>query len=231
MKAAVFHGGSRNGNTHAATKIFLNEIAKCGDAHIEEFFLHEAAPGFCTGCAVCMSGGYERCPHAKQLAPLLEAIKTSEALVFTTPHYGACAMSGAMKSLLDHLGFLVMNVAPMPEIFEKKAMIITTGAGSSAAIRPIKSFLNHWGVNRVYSLGFKMFTDKWEKVEAKRLIKFEKKIKRAARKFYFLRKHPARLSVIFYFYVSRFIVKKFIGPGNYPYEYWARSGFFAKRPF
>jgi len=136
-----------------------------------------------------------------------------------------------MKNLLDHLDFLTMNVAPRKEMFGKKAFILSTGAGSGAAITPIKKYLKNWGINRVCSLGIRMFTDKWDKMPMKKYKRHEYKLRRKARRFYNLQKKAPYISTVFTYYMSKFILKKYVGAGNYPYEYWKEQGYFKKRPF
>jgi len=231
MKIAIFHGSPRKGNTYRATGIFLDELRKCGDVELTEFSLPSALPVFCTGCQFCLGGPRENCPHAAYVTPIYEAIMAADALIFTTPHYGACSMSAGMKTLLDHLDFFTMNISPRAEIFERKAFIITTAAGSAAAAGPIKKFLKNWGINRVYTLGIRMFSNKWDGMTAARRRKSEKKLRRAARGFYRGTKRRPYLSTVAMYYVFRLIVKKFIGQGNYSYEYWEEKGYFRRRPF
>jgi multimeric flavodoxin WrbA len=231
MKIAVFHGSPRKGNTYKATEIFMNELSAFADVQYTEFFLPEAMPQFCTGCQLCLGGPHEKCPHSQYVTPILNAILNTDALIFTTPHYGACSMSSCMKNLLDHLDFLTLNVTPRKELFNKKAFIITTGAGSTAAIKPIKKYLRNWGVNRVYSLGFRMFIDKWAKMSEAKQIKFEKMIRQAARKFYSSQRSTPYISTVFMYYMSKFIIKRYIGEDGYPYQYWNENGYFNKRPF
>ena len=231
MTIAVFHGSPRKGNTYRATKIFMEELQKHNDIRFIEFHLPEAMPKFCTGCQLCLGNPHETCPHASYVAPVLDAILTSDALLFATPHYGAATMSSSMKNLLDHLDFLTMNVSPRAELFTKKAFIITTGAGSTAAIRPIKKYLKNWGVNRVYALGFRIFIDKWDKMPPKKKAAFEKKLRQAAGRFYASRIGSPYLSTLLMYYVFKFIVKKYIGEDAYPYKYWQANGYLSRRPF
>lgn len=231
MKVTVFHGSPRKGNTYKATKIFMNQMSKCGDVEFTEFFLPEAIPKFCIGCQLCMGNSYEKCPHSQYVIPILNAVLESDGLIFATPHHGACTMSAGMKSLLDHLDFLTMTVAPKKEIFNKKAFIITTATGSTAAIKPIKKYLKNWGINRVNSYGIKMFIDKWDKMPTKKRTKVEKILAKKADKFYKLKKKSPYLSSIFMYYIFKFIIKRYIGEGNYPYEYWKKQGYFKKRPY
>ena len=231
MKVLIFHGSPRLGNTYKASSIFLNELSKCGDIQLSEFYLPKALPEFCTGCQVCFSNPREKCPHSQYVTPIYNAIIDADALIFTTPHVGASTMSSGMKNLLDHLSFFTMTVAPRTEMFNKKAFIITTGTGSKTAIKPIKKFLNHFGVNRVLSLGFRMFIDKWDKMPSRKQAKFASKLKRSAQKFYKLKKKSPCLSTRFMYFISKFVIKRYIGEGNYPYEYWKENGYFKKRPF
>lgn len=231
MKITVFHGSPRKGNTYFATNIFMNELSKYGDVSFTEFFFPEALPVFCAGCTLCFQGLQEKCPNAQYVSPILDAILGADALIFATPHYGACSMPAAMKSLFDHIDFLVLNVSPRAEMFEKKAFVITTGAGSTAAIKPIKNFLKHCGVNRVYSLGFRLFMDKWGKMPEPKQAKYEKLLRKAAQKFYKAKKGRPYISTIVFYHAASIILKKFVREGNYPYDNWKEKGYFKKRPF
>lgn len=62
--------------------------------------------------------------------------------------------------------------------FQKKAFILTTASGSEQNIRIIRSCLMNWGLNRVESLGIRMFTNKWEAIFQKRRMKLEKSIRK-----------------------------------------------------
>ena len=231
MKIAVFHGSPRRGNTYRATKIFMEELAKNGDIQFAEFFFPAALPEFCTGCQLCLANHNEICPHSNYVTPILDEILNADALVFTTPHYGACSMSSSMKNLLDHLDFLTLNVFPRAELFDKKAFVITTAAGSAAAIKPIKKYLINWGVNRVYSLGIRMFIDKWEKMPESKQAKCEKRLRRAANSFYRKKKKSPYVSAVFVYHMSKFILVKYAGRDTMPYRYWQEKGYFSKRPF
>ncbi len=231
MKAVVFHGSPRKGNTYIATKIFMDAMSQCGDVTYSEFFLPKDVPQFCLGCQLCLGNPREKCPHAGYIDPIYKAIMEADALVFTTPHYGASSMTGGMKNLLDHLDFFTMTVSPRKEMFSKKAFVITTGTGSTAAVGQIKKSLKSWGINRVCSLGIRMFTDKWDKMPAKKQKKQEKRLGKAAGRFFSMKKKKPYASSVFMYYINRFVLKKYIGEGSYPFEYWKENGYFDKCPF
>ena len=231
MTIILFHGSPRKGNTYKATKIFMDELLRCGDVQITEFFLPDALPEFCTGCQLCLSNPPEVCPHSQFVSPILDAIISADAMIFTTPHFGACSMTAGMKTLLDHLDYLTLTVTPRAEMFIKKAFIITTGSGSTAAAKPIRSYLRNWGVNRIYSFGLRMFTDKWDKMSDAKQRRAENKLIKSARRFYKARKRHPYFKTVFMYHMSKFILKNFIGEEAYPYKYWQEKGYFKRRPF
>jgi multimeric flavodoxin WrbA len=231
MKVVVFHGSPKKGNTYKATKIFIDELSMRGDADVSEFFLPKALPVFCTGCTLCLSGQSDKCPNAQYVTPILDAVIKADALVFATPHYGACSMPASMKTLLDHLDFLVLNAAPRDEIYTKKAFVLTTGAGTAASIKVIRNLLLHWGVNRVHSLGIRLFTDRWEQMPRPKQEKCEKTIRRSANRFYRAKRGRPCMSTVFFYHMSKFVLKRYVGQGNAPYELWKERGYFTKRPF
>lgn len=231
MKVVVFHGSPRKGNTYTATKIFMDAMSQCGEVSYTEFFLPKDVPQFCLGCQLCLGNPREKCPHSAYIDPIYQAIIKADAFVFATPHFGASSMTGGMKNLLDHLDFFTLTVSPRKEIFRKKAFVLTTGTGSVAAKGQIKKCLKNWGINRVSSVGIRMFTDKWNKMPVKKQQKQEKRLRKAARRFYFMRKKRPYISSVFMYHINRFIIKKFVGEGNYPFEYWKENGYFDKCPF
>ncbi len=166
----------------------MDELAKCGELELKEFYFPQDMPKFCVGCQMCLRGPREKCPHADYVDPIYKAIMEADALVFASPHFGASCMPGSMKTLFDHLSFMEMTIAPRKACFQKKAFIITTGSGSKQNVRIIKNCLMNWGINRVESFGIRMFTDKWLSIPQKRQMKLEKAIRRKARKFYYLKK-------------------------------------------
>jgi multimeric flavodoxin WrbA len=231
MRVTVFHGSPRKGNTYHSTKIFLDELARNGDVEYIEFFMPKDLPVFCTGCTLCLGGLREKCPNAEYVNPIFDAVINADALVFSTPHYGACSMPASMKTLLDHLDFLVLNASPRDEIFSKKAFVLSTSAGTTATIKPIKKLLLHWGVNRVHSLGIRLFTDKWDMMSKKKQAKHERNLRRSANRFYQAKRGRPCVSTVFFYHMSRFILKRYVGEGNAPYELWKERGYFDRRPF
>ena len=229
-KVTVLHGSPRKGNTYRATRIFMDAMVACGDVQFREFFFPESLPSFCTGCQACLGNPHELCPHAALVAPLLEGILNADALILSTPHFSACSMSAGMKNALDHLDFLTMTIAPRAELFGKKAFIITTGAGSTAAIGPIRKYLKNWGMNRVWALGLRMFTNEWDKMLEGKQARFTDRLQRAAQRFYRLGRRRPYVSTLFMYCMSKCILRVYVGEDAYPYQYWREHGYFARCP-
>lgn len=112
-------------------------------------------------------------------------------------------MTGGMKNLLDHLDFFTLAVSPRKEMFSKKAFILTTATGTAAAVQQIKKCLKSWGINRVSSVGIRMFIDKWNKMPVKKQQKQEKRIRKAARSFYDLKKKRPYISSVFMYMMNK----------------------------
>lgn len=231
MKVAVINGSPRKGNTYRATQIFKDALAKQGAVEFTEFFFSQALPEFCLGCQLCLGNPCEKCPHSAYVAPILNALLEADAIIVTSPHFSGSSVPGSLKNLFDHLDFLTLTVAPRDEMFVKKAFIITTGSGSTSAAKIIRTCLKGWGINRVYSIGLRLLTDRWDKMPKAKQAKFDNALLRAARKFYIAPQRYPYLSTIFMYHLNKFILKKYVGEGNYPYEYWREHGYFEKRPF
>lgn len=75
-----------------------------------------------------------------------------------------------------------------------------------------------------------MFVDKWSKMPEAKQKRFEIKLRRAARRFYYAKNGVPHLSTLFIYYMSKFILKKYVGADGYPYIYWNENGYFDKRP-
>jgi multimeric flavodoxin WrbA len=160
-------------------------MSKCGDVEFTEFFLPQDLPEFCKGCMVCLENDEKKCPDSQYTLPILEALVKADAIIFTTPVYVLQA-TGAVKAFLDHFAFIFIVHRARPEMFTKKAFVISTtaGAGTKAAMKTIITNLKFWGVNRVYSYGIAMWGIDWETMPPRRRQKAEKKLKKSARKFY-----------------------------------------------
>jgi len=236
MKITIINGSPRKGNTYAATQIFKNEMATCGEVIFAEFFLPQDMPQFCIGCMSCFDKGENTCPHSEYTLAILESILGADAIIFTTPVY-VVQTTGAVKAFLDHYGFLFIGHRPHLEMFGKKAFVISTtaAAGTKEAIKTIVTSLKFWGINRIYSLGFIMRAESWGTIKPKRKVKFESKLKKSARRFYKEvasgKKRRPYLFTRMMYTVCRIMIKGYDETTSLDKRYWMEKGLFGKSPF
>jgi len=235
LNTVIINGSPRKGNTYIATQIFKDEMTTCGDVTFTEFFLPQDLPEFCRGCFACLDKHEQKCPHSQYTLPILDEIVKADAIIFTTPVY-ALHETGAVKVFLDHYAFMFIVHRARPEMFSKKAFVISTtaGAGTRAAIKTIITNLKYWGVNKIRSLGITMWAIDFETMPRRRRAKYEGKLKKSARKFYREvasgKKHPPYLIQRFMIFFRRGMLKKETGI-TADRQYWEEQGWFKKNPF
>ena len=235
MKITIIHGSPRKGNTYHAAQLFKGAMQGQGEAEFVEFTLPKAMPNFCRSCMTCFLKGEEHCPDAAYTLPILEAMLESEGLIFSTPVY-ALGASAAMKAFLDHYAFMFLVHRARPEMFAKKAFVLSTtaGGGTGSAIKTIATSLKFWGVNRVYSGGFALHALDWESMPKKRRKRFESKIGRQAKRFHKAlspqKKRRPTLQTRVLFSVMRQMVKK-QEDGMFDKQYWQEQNWFERNPF
>lgn len=231
MKAVIVYGSPRKGNTYKATQLLIEEMGMQGKIETVEYFLPKDLPEFCCGCMTCFLIGEEKCPHASYTIPILEQMLSAEALIFTTPVF-ALQVSGCMKSFLDHYAYIFIVHRARPEMFNKKAFILssTVGGGAKDAIKSVSTSLKYWGVNRIFSYSFKTFGTEWDHIEAKRKDRIITQIKKKGRMFYqevasAKRYHPY-LQIRFMFLLRKMLMKKYDDASSLDKKYWMEKGWY-----
>jgi multimeric flavodoxin WrbA len=236
MKITVINGSPRKGNTYLATQIFKEEMQKKGEVEFIEIFLPKDMPEFCHGCTTCILKGEEKCSHNQYVKPILEAMLESDGLIFTSPVY-VYDVSGVMKNFLDHFGYLWLPHRPNAKMFSKKAYILITAAGSGikGTIKTIVTNLKFWGVNRVYSKGFPVFSERWQTMPAKKQERYERILRKEATKFYkeveSKKIHLPYFSIRFIFFAIKMMIKGY-DESSIDKKYWKEKGWLDKKnPF
>lgn len=132
MKITVINGTEKHGVTYRLKEIFLSGFK--GKADISEYYLPKDCPAFCTGCTSCFIKGEQACKDADKIRRIEKSLLEADLIIMTSPAYVFHA-TGAMKAFLDHLGYRWIPHRPAPEMFGKRAVIITQclGAGAKSA--------------------------------------------------------------------------------------------------
>ena len=230
MKIVIIHGQSHKGSSYHMGRMLVNRIEE--GKNITEYFLPKDLNRFCMGCYTCLKDE-KKCPHYEEVGPIQKKMEEADLLVFTTPVY--CQRTSApMKSLLDHLFINWMPHRPKESMFFKKAVVLSSAAGSgmTSAIKDIKTSLNYWGISYVKGYGVRSAAMRWEDVKTDKKEKIEKDLTKLAEE---LKKNkPAKVSIKtkIIFMIMASMQKANMGSCPEDKEYWEKQGWLGdKRPW
>lgn len=230
MKITVIHGQNHKGSSYHISKLLLDNIV--AEKEITEFFLPRDLNHFCFGCYNCIDDESE-CPFHKEKSIIHQSIEQADLLIFTTPTY--CLRSSApMNSFMDLSFTYWMTHRPKEYMFHKKAIIISTSAGSSTkgAIKDIRNSLFYWGIPDIKSFGISVQAMNWDGVSTKKKMKIEKRIKYLAKNFSSSNSPKISIATKLLFYLMRGMQKSNWGSGAAEKQYWENKGWLAdERPW
>lgn len=237
MKITVINGTEKHGVTWRLKEIFLERFRE--KEEITEFYLPEDCPCFCMGCADCIFKGEHICKDFSYIRKIAEPLLESDLIVMTSPAYVMHA-TGAMKALLDHFAYLWMPHRPAPEMFSKRAVIITQclGAGARSAAADIKHSLSWWGISQITVFTGKLMSDiVWEKLAGKKRAELTGRMNRLSKKLAAedFGKTPGVSAVTKIKFLFCRMMQKSLHENDPEYtdgKYWAQQGWLAgKRPW
>lgn len=229
MKITVINGTEKRGVTYRLKEIFLADFKRKAD--ITEYYLPADGPNFCTGCTNCFLNGENICKDADKVSVIEKSLLDADLIVMTSPAY-VMHTTGAMKTLLDHFGYRWMPHRPAPEMFSKRAVIITQclGAGAKSTAKDIKHSLSWWGISEISVLAGSLMGDiEWGKLPKKKRDELTRKVEKLSNKFAHINyAKPAHTNLItkIKFTFCR-ILQKSLHKANPEYadgKYWAEQG-------
>ena len=230
MNIAIVHGQNHKGSSYHTGKLLVDQIP--GEHEITEFFLPRDLNHFCLGCYRCIEHD-EDCPFSAQKRAIVDAMEQADLLVFTTPTY-CMAPSASMKALFDLTFTMWMSHRPRGSMFRKKAVVISTSAGSptTGALKGIAQNLFYWGVPEIYRYGTRVQAMNWESVKPEIKQKIEKSTAKLAKR---LGKNtPPRVGIKtrFMFFIMAGMQKANFNSSPVEKEYWQNQGWLGKvRPW
>lgn len=237
MNITVINGTEKRGVTYRLKEIFLSAFR--GKASITEYALPRDCPAFCSGCTSCIIKGENTCKDAEKIGEIEKSLLEADLIVMTSPAYVFHA-TGAMKAFLDHFAYRWMPHRPAPEMFGKRAVVITQclGAGARSAAKDIKHSLSWWGISVIgVFTGALMGDVVWERLSEKKKAQLTGKVKKLSRKFaHICYAKPARANLItkIRFSFCRAMQKALhkADPRYLDGKYWAQQGWLGKgRPW
>ena len=228
MKIVLIHGQNHKGSTYHIGRLLLEQF---GNSEVQEFFLPKDLEHFCVGCYNCIDDE-SRCPFYNEKRPIMEAVEKADLLIFTTPTYCMRA-SAPMKAFIDLTFTYWMVHKPRRCMFSKKAVVISTAAGTGmkTAIKDISNTLFYWGVPYIREYGLAVQAMSWEQVADKKKAKIKADIVKLANR---LKKANVKVGfkTRFMFGIMRMMQLKDMGSSESEKEYWKEKGWLDKdRPW
>ncbi len=233
MKTVIIHGQNHKGSSYNIGRLLANQAAI--EEEITEFFLPRDLNHFCLGCYQCLVSD-DKCPFYPEKHVIEEAMEAAELLIFTTPTYCLRA-SAPMKSFIDLTFTHWLSHRPKPHMFHKRAVVISTAAGSGtdSAIKDISTCLFFWGVPYVKKLGYSVQATCWEEVTEKKKREIEKEVNKLAGRIMNSSIPTAGIPIRILFHVFRLYMSNeqmMDTPMATDYLYWKNNGWFLKsRPW
>ena len=230
MKIVMINGQNHKGSTYNIGRILAEKIGSNED--IVEFFLPKDLNHFCLGCYTCIEDD-SRCPFYEEKNRIMTEVEKADILIFTTPTYCLRA-SAPMKSFIDLTFNYWMAHRPRKCMFTKKAVVISTAAGSGAkkAVKDVSDALFNWGIPCIYEYGICVQAMKWDGVNEKKKQKIEKDTARIAQKLSNKKNVKAGIKTKAMFSLMRMMQKADFGSGEADKSYWESSGWLGKeRPW
>ena len=229
MKITVINGTEKRGVTYRLKEIFLEDFK--GKADITEYYLPTDGPNFCTGCTNCFLNGESTCKDADKVGVIEKSLLEADLIVMTSPAY-VMHTTGAMKTLLDHFAYRWMPHRPAPEMFAKRAVIITQclGAGAKSTAKDIKHSLSWWGISEIgVFTGTLMGDIVWDRLPQNKQDELTRKVRKLSKKFaYKDYTKPAHTNLItkMKFTICRMLQKSLhkTNPEYTDGKYWAAQG-------
>ena len=230
MKIVLIHGQNHQGSSCHIGRMIAEKIA--GEKEIAEFFLPRDLNHFCTGCYRCIDDD-SRCPYAADKRAIMEQVEVADLLIFTTPTYCMRA-SAPMKAFIDLTFTYWMVHRPRACMFEKRAVVVSTaaGTGTASAIKDVATALEYWGVPQIEKYGIAVQASGWEAVSAKKKAKIEKDTDNIAANLSRAGKPRVGMKTKLLFSMMRMMQKNNWGSSPAEKEYWMEKGWLGKaRPW
>ena len=226
MKIVMINGQNHKGSTYNIGRMLAEKLGS--DKDITEFFLPKDLNHFCLGCYTCIEDD-TKCPFYEEKNRIMKEIEEADILIFTTPTYCLRA-SAPMKSFIDLTFNYWMSHRPRKCMFNKKAVVISTAAGSGAkkAVKDVSDALFYWGIPCIVEYGICIQAMNWDGVSEKKKQKIEKDTIRIAQRLSRKKCVKAGIKTKAIFSLMRMMQKADFGSGEADKSYWEKSGWLGK---
>ena len=230
-KIAGSEAGEKIAGSGVAEKIDGSEVTEtiADNGNIVEFFLPRDLNHFCIGCYKCIED-VTACPFFEEKNRIMSEVESADILIFTSPTY-CLRESGPMKSFLDLTFNYWMSHRPRQCMFSKKAIVISTCAGSGAnkTVEAISEALFYWGVPYILKYGIGVQAMSWDGISDKKKQKIDKDTTKIARKVVAKKNVRVGVKTRGLFALMRMMQKANFGSGEADRKYWEEQGWLDKK--
>jgi len=230
MKIVMLNGQNHKGSTYHIGRMIAEGID--GDKEITEFFFPKDLNHFCIGCYQCIED-ITACPFYEEKKKIIDAIDMADVLIFTTPTY-CMHMSAPLKSFFDLTFDLWMSHRPMESMFKKRAVIISTaaGTGTKSTIKDVEDCLFYLGIPKIYKYGLAVQAMSWDEVSSEKKEKIGEMADKLARKLSQGELPCVGIKTRFMFSMMGMIQKKGWNSSPIETQYWKEKGWLdGKKPW
>ena len=229
MKIVLLHGQNHRGSTYQIGRMIADIIE--GESEITEFFFPKDLNHFCMGCYKCIEDA-AACPFYSEKKVIIDAVDEADILIVTTPTY-CMHVSAPLKAVIDLTFDMWMAHRPMESMFTKKAVIVSTaaGTGTKSAIKDVRDALFYMGVPKIIKYGLAVQAMNWNQVSEKKKARIEKDTTAVAKKLSG-KKPSVGIKTSFMFLMMAKMHKKGWNSSPVETEYWKDKGWLdGKKPW
>ena len=230
MKIVMLNGQNHRGSTYHIGRMIADKIE--GENEIVEFFFPKDLNHFCIGCYKCIED-FSECPYYDEKKKIIDAIENADLLIVTTPTY-CMHMSAPLKAFFDLTFDLWMSHRPLESMFKKKAVIVSTAAGTGikSAMKDVEDCLFFLGVPKIYKCGMAVQAMNWDGVAADKKEKIGKMTDKLAAKLGRSSRTLVGIKTGFMFSMMGMMQKKGWNSSPIETEYWKEKGWLdGKKPW
>ena len=140
-------------------------------------------------------------------------------------------VSAPLKAFIDLTFDNWMSHRPRKCMFSKRAVIVSTSAGSSSksTMKDVEDALFYLGVPSITKYGIAVQAMNWDKIRASQKEKIDKDTSRIAAKLSRIEKPRVGIKTRFLFNMMRMMQKSGWGSSPVEKEYWEKNGWLGKK--
>ena len=167
LKITVIHGQGHKGSTYNISKQIIDKISH-HNKEVYEYFMPNDTPDYCIGCYQCFVESENSCPHSEKVQKIVKSMEISDIIIISSPTY-CYGMTGQLKTLFDHLGYMWLSHRPKETMFNKVGIVVSTaaGAGSRKVTKLLAQQMSWLGIPKVLRYNKSVNASSWEMVPEK----------------------------------------------------------------